>query len=85
MCVLDCLCSEYEGRIAELQEQFGREHADKTRLQQELDQLQGDWDDQLNEAQVSYKFSVCVCVCVCVCMCLHAYLRACVCACCCFG
>ena len=67
---MDCLWSEYEGRIAELQEQFGREHADKTRLQQELDQLQRDWDDQLNEAQVGYKFSSCVCVCAYVLVCV---------------
>ena len=44
---------EYETRIAELQEQFGREQADKSKLQQELDQLQKDWDTQLTEAHVS--------------------------------
>ncbi len=44
---------DYEARIAQLQEQFGREQADRERLQQELDQLQIDWDDQLNEAQVT--------------------------------
>ena len=43
---------EYEARIARLQEEFGREQADRTRLQQELDSLQLEWDSQLANAEV---------------------------------
>ena len=43
---------EYEARIAELKEQFGKEQADKTQLQSELDKLQKEWNDQLAQAQV---------------------------------
>ena len=38
---------EYEARIAELKEKFGREQADKSKLQLELEKLQREWDNQL--------------------------------------
>jgi len=46
------ICREYEARIAELQEMFGQEQANKEQLQLELNRLQEQRDKQLTAAEV---------------------------------
>lgn len=47
------MCREYETRLAELQEQFGQEQANKEHLQLKLNKLQEQRDQQLSVAEVS--------------------------------
>ena len=50
-----CVYREYEARIQELRDEFGKEQADKTLLQKELNKLQEEWNDKLMQGEAEVK------------------------------
>ena len=49
---IDSLRAEYEAKLSSLQEQYGTEHANRTRLEQEMISLKSEYESQIAEAKV---------------------------------
>ena len=49
---IDQLKAEYELKLSSLQEQYGTEHANRTKLEQDILKLQSDYEAQIAEAKV---------------------------------
>ena len=52
------LKEEYEGKLSTLQEQYGTEHANRTKLEEDMSRLKSHYENQLAEAKVS----TCTCI-----------------------
>ena len=50
------LKEEYEGKLSTLQEQYGTEHANRTKLEEDMSRLKSHYEDQLAEAKVSHMY-----------------------------